>query len=368
MRVAAVIAAFLAALVAVPAIASAEDYSYATIATGNENLSFGQCPAINNFGVVAFSASEFDPETSDTEDKILRGSGGRLTTIADESDGFDGISGNPSINDLGAVAFDGNPSDRGSELIVRGSGGPLTEIARAGRTEVFDSFTADVSVNNLGRVAFTGEFNATNDEGLFEGSGGPVATRYLASTSQFAGSISPPSLSDLEQVAFAEETDDDVRGIFRQNLGGTVTTIADDTGDLQSFGDRASLNNLGRVAFTATDDEGTTDSVFTGRGGPLTEVASTDGAYSSFGFRGPSLNDFGRVAFEADLDDFVSSGVFTGPDPDSDAVIRTGDVVGGKTVESVSACREMLNARGQVAARVTFDDFTDAIIRATPRR
>ena len=73
------------------------------------------------------------------------------------------------------------------------------------------------------------------------------------------------------------------------------------------------------------------------------------------------------MAFQAELDDFVSSGVFTGPDAVADAVVRTGDTVGGKVVQSVSACREMLNLRGQVAARVTFEDFSAAIIRATPR-
>ena len=88
---------------------------------------------------------------------------------------------------------------------------------------------------------------------------------------------------------------------------------------------------------------------------------------ASFGSRGPSLNDLGLVAFQADLDDFVSSGVFTGPNPVPDAVIRTGDRVAGKTVQSVSACREMLKARGQVAVRVTFEDFSQGIIRTTPR-
>jgi hypothetical protein len=42
-------------------------------------------------------------------------------------------------------------------------------------------------------VALTGELNLDGDEGLFEGSGGPIATRYLASTSKFAGSISRSS-------------------------------------------------------------------------------------------------------------------------------------------------------------------------------
>ena len=69
-------------------------------------------PAINNFGAPAFSASEFDPETFNSEDKILRGSGGPLTTIADESDGFTSISGNASINDFGAVASTGTRRGR----------------------------------------------------------------------------------------------------------------------------------------------------------------------------------------------------------------------------------------------------------------
>jgi len=206
--------------VAVAAASYATDYSYTTIAAGSDTPFLGQCPAINNFGAVAFLATEVDPEASDSEDMVLRGSGGPLTTIADESDGFTSISGDPSINDFGAVAFDGNPEGPDAERIVRGSGGPLTEIARAGSAQRFDSFTADVSLNNLGRVAFTGELNVDGDEGLFEGSGGPVTTRYLASTSQFAGSIAPPSLNDLEQVAFSEETDAGVRGVFRQKPGG----------------------------------------------------------------------------------------------------------------------------------------------------
>jgi hypothetical protein len=365
MRLASALAATVAVSLAVPVAAGAADYSYRTIAEGS---SFGQCPAINNLGAVAFRQTVFNEETFNDEDSVLRGSGGPLTTIADESDGFDSIVGNPSINDLGAVAFDGNPDgsvDR--ELIARGSGGPLTEIARAGETRRFDSFTADVSLNLLGRVAFTGELNETGDEGLFQGAGGAVATRYLASTSPFAGSISPPSLNDLESASFVEETDELVRGVFRQGPGGAVTTIADESDGLQGFASHTSLNNLGRVAFAAFDESGE-EVILTGRGGPLTEVASTTGEYAFFGGRGPSINDLGQVAFQADLDDFSSSGVFTGPDPVDDAVIRTGDVIGGKTVQSVSACREMLNARGQVAALVTYDDFSAAIVRATPRR
>ena len=150
MRVVVTLSTALAISVAAPAFSSAADYSYRTIAASSDALSLGQCPAINNLGAVAFPASEFDPDTGDSQDLILRGSGGALTTIADEADGFTSISGNPSINDLGAVAFDGNPVGPDSELIARGSGGRLTEIARAGGTQRFDSFTARSPTRSAG--------------------------------------------------------------------------------------------------------------------------------------------------------------------------------------------------------------------------
>lgn len=75
MRLAATLTATLAISVALTAASIAADYSYGTIANGSDTLFLGQCPAINNFGAVAFSASRFDPETFDSEDLILRGSG-----------------------------------------------------------------------------------------------------------------------------------------------------------------------------------------------------------------------------------------------------------------------------------------------------
>ena len=353
MRIA-VTAVLAAACLALPASAHAAGYTYTTIANGSETRFLGGCPAINLLGQVAFTASDFDPETFEIKESMLRGSGGALTTIADEeSDGLVGIVGNPSINDVGQVAFDANPDDDDREVILRGSGGPLTEIARASEARRFDSFTADVSLNSLGRVAFGAELNAGDDEGVFEGNGGAVATRYVASTSRFAGSAGQPSLTEVESVAFTEETDDGGAGVFRQDIFGRITQIASGF-----FSGRVSLNLAGRVAYSSFD------AVYVN--GAL--IANTDGEFSGFGFFGPSLNDRNQVAFQATLDDFFSNGVFTGPNATRDAVVRTGTVIGGRTVQSVSACREMLNAVGQVAATVTYDDGTPAVIRATPRR
>lgn len=356
----------LSALFAAVAPASA-DYSFRTVATSSDTVFLGSCPALNDNGVVAYQVSEFDPETFNSEDKILRrGNGPLAVTVADASDGLDSIPGNPSINERNVVAFDANPTGADREVILRGTPGRLVEIARAGRTQRFDSFTADVSLNNAGRVAFTGELNQPSDEGLFEGTANTVVTRYRANRSPFAGSIAPPSLNDAEQVAFTEERDNGIRGVFRLSPANAVTNIAQDTGELQSFGTRVSLNNAGAVAFTAFDDEFTREALFIGSGGALTEVANTLGPISAFGFGGPSLNDGGAVAFQADLDD-GTSGVFVAPPGGAPApVVQTGDTVAGKTVAFANGCKEMLNGVGQVAVTVTFDDGSQAILRATP--
>ena len=49
---------------------------------------------------------------------------------------------------------------------------------------------------------------------------------------------------------------------------------------------------------------------------------------------GPSINDAGAVAFFATLD-AGGSGIFTGPDPTTDVVIRTGDLLFGATVTAL---------------------------------
>ena len=281
MRVAVTIATALAAALAAPVAASAGPaYRYTTIADGGPARTLGQCPAINELGQVAFIASDLDPETFDTEDIVLRGAGGRVTTIAREGEALDAIVGNPSINVRGAVAFDAIPSDDDREVILRGAGGRLTEIARAGEERPFGFFTADVSLNSLGRVAFTGERTADFDEGLFEGSGGPVATRYLASSSPFDGSIGQPSLNELEQVAST-------------------------TGPFSSFGfGGPSLNDLGHVAFQATLDDFASSGVFTGAG-PVLQTGDTIGARTVASVNGcrEMLNPRGQVALTVQFAD-----------------------------------------------------------------
>ena len=147
---------------------------------------------------------------------------------------------------------------------------------------------------------------------MFEGSGGPIATRYAASTSRFAGSAGQPSLTEVESVG-------------RERRGRRLPPGH----PWAHHADRERALQWSRLAFDAVYVKGA-------------QIANTDGEFSGFGFFGQSLNDRNQVAFQATLDDFFSNGVFTGPNATRDAVVRTGTV--------------------------TYDDGTQAVIRATPRR
>ena len=161
---------------------------------------------------------------------------------------------------------------------------------------------------------------------MFEGSGGPIATRYAASTSRFAGSAGQPSLTEVESVGSPR----------RPTTAGPASSARTSAG--------ASRRSRGVLQWSRLAQPGGPgrvqlfDAVYV-KGA---QIANTDGEFSGFGFFGPSLNDRNQVAFQATLDDFFSNGAFTGPNATRDAVVRTGTV--------------------------TYDDGTQAVIRATPRR
>jgi hypothetical protein len=365
----------------VAAPAYAQSYTFTRVADSTEDgfapFSFG-CSSINNRGDIAFRAGRTAPDGFNTIPGIYRANaGGGLTTIVEDDKRFVTIGNNPSMNDLGQVSFAarlGGGSKPDTESILRGGGKKLTTIATTAAQ--FNFFGFDTSVNNDGEVAFKAELDEEFgfDEGLFSGQGtkSGVTTHYLASTSQFDGTDSRPSINNLGDIAFAE-TINFVEGIFVGREGNFRTIAVPD----QNIGvGEPLLNNGGTAAFERTfTDETTQQSVseiVTGSGGPLTTVADTRGPYAFFGFRPPSLNDEGEVAFHATLDDFSTSGIFVGPDPAIDRVVTTGDTLDGATVVNLTFCEEGLNDSGQLAFAAQFEDpnspdgFRTAVFRATP--
>ena len=355
--------------------AAAQEYAFEkvadSVADGLDPFSFG-CTSVNAPGDVAFRAGRVAEDGFNVTDAIYRvnASDGALVTIVEDERRFDFISRNPSMNDQGQVSFAAN-LDRGSESILRGNGKKLTTIASTARE--FNFFGFDTSVNNAGLVAFKAELDEEFgfDEGLFSGAGKRVTTHYLASTSQFDGNDSRPSINNPGEIAF-DESIDFQSGIFVTAAGGFTTIAAPDP-------DRSVqepvLNDAGTAAFeTSFVDPATQEfvaAIVTGDGGPLTTVVDTRGPFGSFGLRPPSLNTGGDVAFLATLDDFSTTGIFVGPDAVEDRVIAIGDTLDGTTITGLTFCEEGLNDSGQLAFVAFFEDPATfetraAVFLATP--
>jgi hypothetical protein len=398
-------------LLAAASVQAQARYTFTTVLDSErDGLVPTRCAAINTLGVVAVTVRDLDGVT-----KIVtkRGANDVPVVVADTQsvadfptlcdNGFNNLPSDPSINEKGEVAFQGNlrrfsapdrpdcdtPEQRERRQGVFFSrGGALTTIAHSinepGGSFVSEFLVADQSINTSGRVAFVPELDETFDQGLFVGArGGRFDQRFLADNPtpdgfNFNNLSSRVSLNELGQVAFESGLNDtDIGGIFLSNPDGTFHTIVDNTSGL-SVGD-PSLNILGRVAFTANRFDENFNQIFsiaTSRGGAVTTVAeSSPGGYASF--REPSLNDLNRVAFTADVqpdpDVFVTfQGVFTGANPVRDKVLQVGDIYEGVPITSIVSCAEALNNLGQIVMTVQSEnpdtfEVRSFIVRATPR-
>jgi len=378
------------------------DYRFTTlIDSAVDGLVPTRCAAINTLGTVTVQVEDIAAGFNKLVTK--RGAHDAPVVVADTQrvadfptlcdNGFTSITSDPSINERGEVAFQGNlrritdatgrpdcqtPQQRDTprQGVFLGKGSQLTTIAHTinqpGGNFISEFLVADTTVNGLGRTALVIETD-NGDAGLFVGSkAGTFETRFLDSGGQFNTPSSRVSINVLGQIAFEDS------GIFLSNPNGTFTTIVDSTGGFGSAGDPA-LNNLGRVAFTADrfdEDFNQIFSVNTSRGAGVTLVAeSSPGGYASF--REPALNDLGKVAFTADVQPdpeiFTTiQGVFTGPDPVADKVLQQGDFYEGVPVSSVLTCSEAINNRGQIVMTVISEDpdtFEQRrfIVKATPK-
>jgi hypothetical protein len=398
MRVAVAALLLLAAAIAEAQSGSAR-FRFTTVLDSADGLVPLRCAAINSFGTVAVLVED----TALGVDKLItkRGAQDAPVVVANTErvenfptfcdNGFTLITSNPSINELGEVAFQGNlrrlstvaacgtPEQRDTprQGVFLGDGGQLTTIAHTnnppGADFISEFLVADTSVNSFGRVALAVELRGLPlfDQGLFVGSReGAFDERIRNSSSDFDTPSSRMSLNELGQIAFQDN------GIVLSNPDGTIRRIVDSNAGAFAVFD-PSLNLFGRVAFTGSRFVGDTQvrGVFTSRGGQVTTVADSTGPFSAFGE--PSLNDLGRIVFTANLDEFGPNGfqiqgVFTGANPVTDKVLQTGDTYEGVPVSSVFTCHEALNNLGQIVMTVqsenpdTFEVRT-FIVKATPR-
>jgi hypothetical protein len=300
------LAVLLGAMLSDAQAQSAPQYDFTEVADSTEDsfdpFSFG-CATKNAAGDVAFKAGRLAPDGFNTIAGIYRVNvDGRLTTIVENQKRFRTIGFNPSMNDLGQVYFAarlGGGSKPDNEASFRGNGRKLATIASTADEVNFFGF--DTSINNGGEVAFKAELDEefNFDEGLFSGLGGKsvVTTHYLASTIQFGGNDSHPSINSGGNIAFDESVNFDAGIVVGRE--GTLQTIA--APDPDAFVRGPVLNDEGTAAFYRSFfDEATqevVESIVTGSGGHHATVADTRGQFGSFGFRPRALNNQGDVPF-----------------------------------------------------------------------
>jgi hypothetical protein len=328
-------------------------------------LGFGEAPALNNGGTVAFLGYPDRPPRGRA--CLYTGSGGDLTTIACEGPLDVGLGSFPAINDAGTVAF--VYSFRQVQNIATGDGGPIRILysAQGGR---FTSLGSP-SLGNTGVVAFRATTaSLSNPRGVFAGDGGPVTVIDSSgplNIDDFGDFPSlNPSLRPPTEVAYLKRLFRATEAINIGTGGRPRTLFSTANGRFDSFGDPV-LEVTGTVAFFATFEVGAgrLSGIFTGSGTSDLRAVAVEGN----GFRGfaspPSINSAGTVAFLATLPG-GDRGIFTGPDPRADKVIATGDELFGSTVTDVHFFRQGLNDAGQVAFQASLADGTSYIVRADP--
>ena len=380
-------------------------------------------PTLNNAGQVAFLADMTGTIGNSNLTGLFRGSGGVVTQIVRSGWAVPDNNGNyndselplsPNVNSSGQVAFfstvngctNCNPTDQG---IFRGNGGDRTSITQFVRTGystppygTFHSLTTP-ALNDSGQVAFCAfPFNGAPTSGVIRVDGAILtAIAYghepapdgngLLDVSSFGA----PTLNNGGLVAFSDTVDSTIGGsnaygLFRGD-GHTLTQIVrwdqpvpDGNGRFETGNDLGtaleSMNGTGQVVFS-TFISGTTggtneSGIYRGDGVILTMIArqgepAPDSNGATFTGLAPSfesprnniaINDPGQVVFLASLSDGGEGLYFYDDHLGLIKVIRTGDTLLGKTVNTLrfDVYAQLgnegrgLNNRGQVA--FGFDD------------
>ena len=178
------------------------------------------------------------------------------------------------------------------------------------------------------------------------------------------------AVNDNGVAAFVGTTFGGAIGVYTTSGGGAISTVSSTVDETYvQYGHSLSINNFGAVAFVGVLPDGSS-SVVVGFGGSTTPIATTSPggfvAFNDSNSASPAIANTELVAFVASLAD-ESEGIFTGPDPVAHKVVRTGDIIDGRTVIDVALGG--INTQGQISFRALLYDgqfFEQAAIVATP--
>jgi hypothetical protein len=333
---------------------AAPQYQFTRIVEETESLyNLSHSPSVDASGRVVFTA------VSDDLPGIYRGSGGSIETIYASTSPYLEPVWTPATSADGAIAFVAYSS--GNKL-YRYQDGTIETAA----TSLTGTPAYGLSINNHGTIAYPGIY--TSDD---------PSNRVLSAKALGMNFLSDsPVINDLGQIAVAGGQVYNPKfgdTILRREVDGTVTTVADSSGDFRHFSLIVDMNNDGTVVFGASNDYTSLSDLYLGiytwTNGNLHLVADSD-AYS-FGvlrdYDQPyyKINNSGEVVFATVRSGDSNMGLYTGPDPLVDRIIGPGDALDGSTVVGVDFFRG-LNDAGQIAFWAGLEDGRRGIYRADP--
>jgi len=264
-----------------------------------------------------------------------------------------------------------------ASLIAASGAAPANAAGAYVFTKVVDSVADDFnpqtlriscpSINTRGDIAFKSDRGAATD-GIYRANvGGGVTT--IAEVSPGSGfallANGNPSMNDSGEVSFAASPSAGGQAILRGD-GTTLTTIARTSMQRMRFaslGDNTSINDAGEVAFDGQLGSGARG-LFSGTGGATTthyldtQDASVDGSPSRFNATSdrPSINNVGDIAFLDEIQGTFRQDVFRGQEQS----FTTISAANPPSADSPP----LLNNGGTVAWQTSFLDETGFSVRA----
>ncbi|MFC1825655.1 PEP-CTERM sorting domain-containing protein [Thermodesulfobacteriota bacterium] len=349
-----------------PFLSRAAAYNFVEIARGD---GFGGGPftqfqsggiAINDVGRVVFRGN-LDP--SGTEG-LFTGTGGPVTTIVTKDDFVYASFTEPTIDNNGTVLFRAGTSTT-DVAVLGGNGGSYTTYAPAPADPFIGPNWGGYVINNNGTVVLNGGVTFVTALYKSTGSGGP-SLLYDSAGIDGIGAFYNTDINDSGGIAAIAGPNVGIRDsiVLGDANGMTLEPIvAPGDGFVEFTG--ISINDIGTVAFGAKVAGGPL-SIYTGNTTTgLIEIANLSGPYSMFNYS-PAINNAGTVAFFAQLDT-GGVGIFTGPDPISDKVIATGDLLFDSIVTNLVFDRFGLNNGGQLAFWASLANGNSVIVRVDPQ-
>ncbi len=238
-------------------------------------------------------------------------------------------------------------------VYTRAAGGPITTIAD--NTNGFDQFSA-ASINASGQVSFWGRNTTTavDSINIGDGSSAPQTIATMASGDYLI-------FNDQTTINAAGQV-----GFMGMNSNSTYSVVVGEPGNLQNLattmipggydgfgGLPPVLNDAGAAAYFATTSTGAQINYVSPGGGTSTYVATSDTGFEGLGQM--LLDNNGRIYFIGVYNGKV--GLYSGTDPVNDLVLAIGDSLFGSTLSGFSFGPDSINDHGQFGFQYLLADF-----------